>query len=177
MCRAEPWSLSLPQGGLLQTDCQQMQALYLLSAAAREPAAACGGCPLSGAVGPAVLLQAAGCEAARPVVRTLALCLLGEGSGSGGSSAGLAGLTPLEFLQTGFAPSRLLAAPTLLELQLRWADGCVGGARYWVEPLWQACWRGLLLLAVQAPLSIPALTLATYPPAAEFSQAKSGGRL
>ncbi len=50
-------------------------------------------------------------------MRGLALCLLDDG----GPTA-VARLTPQEFMQTFFDPDRVLSAPTLLELQLRWAD-------------------------------------------------------
>ena len=60
--------------------------------------------------------QAVSCEAASPVVRALAMCLLAEGDATVGK------LTPQEFMQS-FDPDCVLVAPTLLELQLQWVAG------------------------------------------------------
>lgn len=84
-----------------------MQALHLLSAAA-----AAGGAAPSASAARALLIQAAAGEAVHPVVRALALCLLGEGG-----RGQLAAQTPLEFARNGFDPAAVLAAPTLLDLQ------------------------------------------------------------
>ncbi|GAB4823248.1 hypothetical protein N2152v2_010294 [Parachlorella kessleri] len=82
-----------------------MQALYLLGRALRVRSLAT-----------TLLCQAVSCEAASPVVRALAMCLLAEGDATVGK------LTPQEFMQS-FDPDCVLVAPTLLELQLQWVAG------------------------------------------------------
>ncbi len=51
-------------------------------------------------------------------MRALALYLLEDGG-----AASVAQLTPRQFMETLFDLGCLLTAPSLLELQLRWADG------------------------------------------------------